>query len=272
MCRLYSFRSTQPRKVECELIRAQNSLLAQSRCDAFGENHPDGWGLAYYLNGMPQISRQASPAFEDPGFRWAAARPLSTNVIAHVRKATVGDVRLENTHPFSSGPWVFAHNGTLKGFPLFRDDLLADISPAARSAISGSTDSEHVFQFLLSERARCPGLSLQEVVRNSVLRLVGFAELRAAGAHFALNLLLTDGKETVGVRWGRPMWFVERPEVHPCEVCGGALHVGEAASADYRAVVVASECVTRSEAWHEIPDRSCFRIDALARWYCQPLR
>jgi predicted glutamine amidotransferase len=44
----------------------------------------------------------------------------SRNVIAHIRKATQGEVALENTHPFVrelwGRYWVFAHNGDLKDY------------------------------------------------------------------------------------------------------------------------------------------------------------
>ena len=44
----------------------------------------------------------------------------SRNIIAHVRKATIGEVSLENAHPFIrelwGRQWVFAHNGDLKGY------------------------------------------------------------------------------------------------------------------------------------------------------------
>ncbi len=51
MCRLYGFRSNFPRKVECELIRAQNSLITQSLKDERGTSNPHGWGLGTYSNG-----------------------------------------------------------------------------------------------------------------------------------------------------------------------------------------------------------------------------
>lgn len=272
MCRLYSFRSTHPRKVECELIRAQNSLLAQSRCDARGEVNSDGWGLGHYEpDGELQIMRQAESAFNDPGFRAAAGAVFSTNVVAHVRKATVGSVRIENTHPFCWHHWLFAHNGTLAGFAAFRDDLLAAMLPEQRAAIRGDTDSEHVFHFLLSERQRAPGAPLLEVVAGGARQIVAFAEQRAPAAHFALNLLLTDGTDTAGVRWGPTLWFAQRPRVHPCEVCGGALHLGEIGGEAYRAVVVASERITQDEPWQEVPDRCAFAVDAAVRWTAVPL-
>lgn len=44
----------------------------------------------------------------------------SKSIIAHVRKATIGEVCLENAHPFVrqlwGRHWVFAHNGDLKDY------------------------------------------------------------------------------------------------------------------------------------------------------------
>ncbi|SSX98644.1 putative glutamine amidotransferase [Actinobacillus ureae] len=44
-------------------------------------------------------------------------RIKSYNVISHIRKATRGDINLENTHPFIRELWGetgFAHNGTVE--------------------------------------------------------------------------------------------------------------------------------------------------------------
>lgn len=272
MCRLYGFRSTHPRKVECELIRAQNSLLAQSRCDGSGESHPDGWGLGCYeADGNLTVARQPESAFDAAGFRAAAGSAFSRNVIAHVRKATVGQVSPENTHPFHHRHWLFAHNGTLAGFAAFRAALLDETPDEQRRSVRGNTDSEHLFHFLLGLREGAPDLSLAEVLRRGILRVAQLAERHAPGQHVAFNCLLTDGVETVGVRWGKPLWVVERTRVHPCEVCGGTLHVGEIGADDYRAVVVASERITRSDDWRELPNRSLFQIDRRAGWHCEPL-
>jgi glutamine amidotransferase len=272
MCRLYGFRSSHPRKIECELIRAQNSLLAQSRCDSSGEVHPDGWGLGCYdPDGNLSVARQPESAFAADGFRAAAGAAFSTNVIAHVRKATIGQVSAENTHPFHHRHWLFAHNGTLAGFAAFREALLAETPDAQRAAIRGNTDSEHLFHYFLGLREQTPDDPLDTVLRRGVLRVAGLAERHAPGAHVAFNCLLTDGRDTAGVRWGKPLWVVERPRVHPCEVCGGALHVGEIGSRDYRAVVVASERITATEDWRELPNHSLFRIGPRVDWHCTSL-
>ena len=38
MCRLYGFRATEPTRLECALVRAQNSLVVQSRGGVYGMN------------------------------------------------------------------------------------------------------------------------------------------------------------------------------------------------------------------------------------------
>jgi predicted glutamine amidotransferase len=70
-------------------------------------------------------------------------------VVAHIRKATQGEVALENCHPFVrelwGRYWVFAHNGDLKDF---QPRLHASFRPV------GSTDSERAFCWLMQEMAK----------------------------------------------------------------------------------------------------------------------
>ncbi|MDH3248724.1 MAG: class II glutamine amidotransferase, partial [Acidimicrobiia bacterium] len=116
MCRLYGFRATQPTRVECTLVHAQNALMVQSRTDATGRSHAHGWGIAVYENHLPSVSREAWDAYQNEAFRDAAARVYSETVLAHVRRATVGAASIENTHPFVHEEWSFAHNGTIPNF------------------------------------------------------------------------------------------------------------------------------------------------------------
>lgn len=37
-------------------------------------------------------------------------------LLAHLRKRSVGSATLENTSPFTSENWCFAHNGTIRNF------------------------------------------------------------------------------------------------------------------------------------------------------------
>ncbi|GMR13708.1 MAG: class II glutamine amidotransferase [Gemmatimonadota bacterium] len=259
VCRLYTFRSTTPRKVECELICSQNSLFAQSRQDARGESNPDGWGLGTYDRGIPHVVRQAEAAYESDAFRWEAARVETCNVMAHVRRATVGSLRVENTHPFSDGQWMMAHNGHIGGFEAVKPRLLARLSDERRGSIRGSTDSEHIFYLLLTLHDEDPLSPLTSIMRSGVRRIIQWSREETDGSEVALNLVLSTGRETVGLRFGRTLWSVERDLVHSCEVCDGLVHLSESPSG-YRAVAVASEPVTSDEDWREIPEETLYRI------------
>ncbi len=80
------------------------------------EEHKDGFGIAFFegcglRHFVDHHSARVSPLAE-----LVKHYPIkSDNVIAHIRKATQGQVSLENTHPFQrelwGRYWVFAHNG-----------------------------------------------------------------------------------------------------------------------------------------------------------------
>ena len=81
--------------------------------------HADGWGIAFYEGRGSRLFLDTAPAVRSPIATLVRDYPIrSTNVIAHIRKATVGAVALENTHPFQRAMWgrywTFAHNGTLR--------------------------------------------------------------------------------------------------------------------------------------------------------------
>lgn len=258
MCRLYGFRATELTKIECTLVHAQNALIIQSNKDCSGTSHLHGWGMALYRNQKLYLERQARAAIEDEGFRRAAARAYSDSVLAHVRRATVGRVALENTHPFSYGPWAFVHNGTLPHFTDLRPQLLATMTPEHRAAIQGETDSEHIFHLLLSRYEAMPTQSLLEILRTSLEQIVAWCQAIDPAAKIGLNVLLTDGTRLVGSRWGRTLHYVERVGIHDCEICGFP-HIRHDPRHGYRAVVIASEPISH-EPWCEVSERSVFAV------------
>ena len=129
-------------------------LLLQSRSDLRGKSHPDGWGIGFYAGTMPQLEHRAAAAYQDVQFSRTAERVYSRTVVAHIRMATMGSVALENTHPFSYGPWIFAHNGTLTAFATLHDRLVSKTGPRLQAFRKGSTDSEQIFFWLLSRLER----------------------------------------------------------------------------------------------------------------------
>jgi glutamine amidotransferase len=241
-------------------VHAQNALIVQSYKDRSGGSHLNGWGLATYRNRLLHVDRQAQAAIEAEHFRRAASRAYSDAVLAHVRRATVGRVALENTHPFSHGRWAFVHNGTLPHFEALCPRMLAAMAPEHRSAIHGETDSEHVFHFILSMQDAMPEHPLHETLRLGLRQIIAWCQEIDAAAKIGLNVLLTDGERLVGSRWGRTLYYVERVGIHDCEICGFP-HVRHDVRHVYRAVVIASEPISH-EPWQELPEGCIFAVTA----------
>jgi len=269
MCRLYGFRANEPTKVECTLVYAQNALMVQSREDLTGRGHAHGWGIATYEDHCPHVERQAWAAYQGEHFRRAAARIFSRQVLAHVRRATVGLPRIENTHPFVDGPWAFIHNGTVPGFDRLRPRLLALLPKERCDAIRGDTDSEHIFHYLRSLQARAPDRALLDVLRQGLRQIAEWCCEIEPTARIGLNVVLTDGEQMVGSRIGRTLYYIEREGVHDCEICGFP-HIHHDADRHYRAVVVASEPIS-NENWREVPEHCVYRVSEHFRFESEPL-
>ncbi|NOS35310.1 MAG: class II glutamine amidotransferase, partial [Deltaproteobacteria bacterium] len=58
MCRLFGFRSVIHSQVHSSLVSADNALAFQSN------EHPDGWGVAYYIAGAPHIVKTSHSAID----------------------------------------------------------------------------------------------------------------------------------------------------------------------------------------------------------------
>ena len=109
------------------------------------DHHTDGWGIAFFEGKAARLFIDHQPSIHSPIAELVRTYPIkSLNVIAHIRKATQGEVNLQNCHPFMremwGQHWVFAHNGNLIGF---KPELDGHYNPV------GSTDSEAAFCMLL---------------------------------------------------------------------------------------------------------------------------
>ena len=243
MCRLFG-QHAPPELDRCvPLCSAPNALRFQSH------RHPHGWGIAWYQGGRVRVERGLLPAHADEAFVEAARAARSRVVVAHVRDASVGPVSAANTHPFTSGRWIFAHNGTVARFrdvARVRSDLEAEIDPSLRRTLRGQTDSERCFLIFLTRmhgRGSAAAATLGQV--KAALRATTETIRRIADQHSArpssLNFLVTDGRVLAASRHGRD------------------LHVAEAAGAE-RSFVVASEPIGEA-AWKVVPEGTVVGYD-----------
>lgn len=269
MCRLYGFRATEQTKVECSLVHAQNALMEQSRGDATGTAHGHGWGVVTYPDGVPHVEKQVWAAYHGEHFRKTASRIYAKMVIAHIRRATVGPPALENTHPFVHGSWMLAHNGTVPMFDQIRTRFLENMNPLHRNEIKGSTDSEHIFRFLLSLWQQTPQVDLLQTLKAGLRQIIQWCRETDASAPVSLNILWSEGERLVGSCLGRTLWYLERNGLFECEICGHP-HVRHRPATPYRSVEVASEPITHED-WSPVPDGTVFDIDADLMLHFEPL-
>jgi glutamine amidotransferase len=114
------------------------------------DDHGDGWGIAFFEGQGVRHFVDHQSASSSPIAELIRRYPIkSQNVIAHIRKATQGEVSLENCHPFVrelwGRYWVFAHNGNLVDYA---PRLHGNFKPV------GQTDSEQAFCWLMQELAK----------------------------------------------------------------------------------------------------------------------
>ena len=215
MCRLFGFRAEINTTVHKSLTEAENSLSQQS------SRHPDGWGVAYYVDNYPHILRSLDSARTDSLFKNISGAVTTNTFLAHLRTATCGTVHMLNTHPFQFGPWVFAHNGNIKEFEELRPKLESYIHPVLRRYLFGKTDSEIIFLMLLSELKRqgilsegamiCP-LDLVSAIGiciNILIDNAGPIHHRSDGdpGENYYSFILTNGPVMVGFNGGKDLYY-----------------------------------------------------------------
>jgi len=214
MCRLFGFRSVIQSQVHSSLVDAENALGIQA------DSHPDGWGVAYYVQNSPHVVKSAKAAIGDAIFKRVSGVVSSETVVAHIRKTTVGNNNILNTHPFQYGRWVFAHNGNIANFDKIKTKLLATITPYFKRFILGETDSEIIFYFLLNELDSRIDLSeksidadiLAQSLKEAMEKLIAIAGPSAMKDDSGedetyYTFLLTNGKSMAGYHGGKDLHY-----------------------------------------------------------------
>lgn len=233
MCRIFAVRSNSPVSVAPAFARLRD-LAAE---------HKDGWGVARFDGPTPVIDRGTISAQHCPDFLRRGS-DHTQSLLVHIRLASVGTVRRENTHPFTADGWVFMHNGTLKHFAKARPRFDEEIEPRFRAHLEGDTDSERCFALFRTYVGA--GRSLEDMAR-ALARVFQSAERicddATEGKRSAMNFLVSDGRQLAVTRRDRTLFVGE--------------HEG--------AVYVASEAVMPGVPWREVPDDALVTIDASLR-------
>jgi predicted glutamine amidotransferase len=219
MCRVFGCVAAEPISVRHDLLEAENPLIHQS------EEHDSGWGMSVYRRAdgaEPRCVRFPEAAHQDGEF--VEATELRGRIFnVHVRRATMGGLAPENTHPFCLGPYSFCHNGTLMLYPR----LLEPDVPKPK----GQTDSEAFFNFLMRDfddghPRRCFRTAVRKVIERTPFS--------------GINFLFSDGYRLYAYKLGifDLHWASRR----------GSL-------------VVASERMTTTDTWHSVQDDVLLTLD-----------
>jgi glutamine amidotransferase len=265
MCRIFGFRSVIPSMVHRSLVEADNALCTQSR------RHPDGWGVAYYVDGAPHVVKSAASALTDHLFKKVSGIVSSETVVAHIRKATVGPTTILNSHPFQYGRWVLCHNGTVPDFESVREKFHAMISPKLKRFILGETDSEVIFFLFLTQLSKYGLLSskiesedIAKALAETVAIVRDLADSRPGAQPAALTLCVTDGTSLIATRNGRQLFYsTYKSRCADRDVCPSFAAECEAPtkSGMVNHFILSSEPLGGENIWIEVPDGQLVGVD-----------
>src|SRR5580658_2946788 len=175
---------------------------------------PLGWGLGFYQGGEVLIRRRPIDERQEVDVAALVSDVRADVLIGHVRQATVGVLRTENTHPFRYRQWLFAQTGTLARFDAIRDRLLSSVPEFLRGNVRGETDSEIVFHVFLSflhdagrlDNGAVTAEGVLEALRSSLAVIEGMAAEVGDGGD-KMNLLVSNGNLVVAVHKNAKMSY-----------------------------------------------------------------
>jgi len=213
------------------------------------DHHGDGWGIAFFESdcatpgkGVRHFVDKCSAA-TSPIAQMLKSYPIkSHNVVAHVRKATVGSVALENCHPFVRELWgcywVFAHNGDLKHYA---PKLHGNFKPV------GNTDSELAFCWLMQELAK----SHADVPNVDELTCTLRELVPQIAKHGSFNFLLSNGQALWAHATTKLHYVLRAHPFHQVHLKDDdvTVNLAQLNSPEDRLVIVVTEPLTTDEDW-----------------------
>ncbi|OLP15546.1 class II glutamine amidotransferase [Leptolyngbya sp. 'hensonii'] len=211
------------------------------------DEHKDGWGIAFFEGAGCRVFLDDKPSIVSPIAAFVRQYPIkSMNVIAHIRKATVGPIQLENCHPFQrelwGRYWVFAHNGDLP-------DLQLENYPFYRPV--GQTDSERAFCLILNTLRQSfpdqkPPLAKLYLLLQQVTQTIA--------RYGIFNYLLSDGEHLFAHCSTKLCYIVRQAPFAAAHLIDEDMTVDfqEVTTSEDRVAIIATTPLTDNEVWTPI--------------------
>lgn len=215
------------------------------------DEHKDGWGIAFYNDTGCRLFTDHLSSISSPLAEMIKRNPIkSCNVIAHIRKATQGNIILENNHPFMrelwGKSWIFAHNGDLKNFHPTLNGLNGIYRPV------GETDSERAFCYLmegLQQRfpyAKADDLPPTEALFDAITELTKYI-----ASHGIFNFMLSNG-DALFAHCSTNLHYVVREYPFSTAAlidCDKSIDFSKFNKPDDKIAVIATKPLTSDESW-----------------------
>ncbi len=195
MCRLLAIKSKSKKILKDSLISFRSLDQNGKLPTGIEGGHKDGFGIVFYNNGkIIGEYKDCTASSQSVTFANAINFLNNNNVdlcIAHIRKATVGSLNINNIHPFTESNISFAHNGTVSS-------IKEDIDEELIRRIKGETDSEFLFYNLLdSNDYKVNIINIQDFANNVKNKYFKSAD---GDKNTSFCNLLTDGNAIFATR------------------------------------------------------------------------
>jgi predicted glutamine amidotransferase len=206
MCRIVAYFGKKSVLMRTLIYDPVHSLIKQSKAANEGRYgiNADGFGVSWYnhsIDEYPAIFRSTQPAWNDANLIHLTEKVHSNCFLGHVRASTVGDVALNNCHPFAYKKFSFVHNGTIREFNALKRSLMDTLSDELYASIISHTDSEHFF-YLIMQFYDDGAVDLVSAAKKA-FEWIKDKQAPHDEKHFSrINIALTDGHQFLATRYG----------------------------------------------------------------------
>jgi len=234
MCRILIYHGRQPITMADLITKPTHSIIRQSyACQERIDNSPlngDGFGIGWYTTGelcvqegqtniesqTPCVFLSVTPAWNNLNLIRLAEKIKSPLFFGHVRAASPGILTSEtNCHPFLYGQYMWMHNGVIAEFKLIKRRLMSLLDDDLFLHIQGTTDSEAMFMFFLSNlKKNHPGtnlrtekvdpFTLKHVMEETIQTLIAWHQELNIVSPSHMNFAVSDGNSVIATRYTHP--------------------------------------------------------------------
>ncbi len=191
MCRLFAIKKKKDsNKSDFKKLIESFIFLSESGHNLVGTDkrgHKDGFGAVFYYNNKENIVLKS---LENPlNLLDTINKNLNHDLdisLMHLRKSTIGEPSIANTHPFINQNISFIHNGSIAAG---ENEPYGDLAYLC----SGETDSERFLMKIVSLKNR--DHSVFQAYKETVLDI-----LTKYKDFYSLNSILTDGENVYAIR------------------------------------------------------------------------